>query len=61
MVSFLSAFGCVWLLYSIIQSRKLQTIPLEVGRYLVDLTAVCNLMVCLHSKHSKNAARGLDT
>jgi hypothetical protein len=61
MVSFLSAFGCVWLLYSIILSRKLRMIPLEVGRYRVDLKAVCNLMVCVHCKHSANAANGLDT
>jgi hypothetical protein len=61
MVSFLPSCGCVWLLYCIILSRKLRAIPLGVGRYLVDLPAACNLMVCVYCKHPKNAANGLDT
>jgi hypothetical protein len=59
MASFLPSCGCVWLLYPIILSRKLRVIPLAVGRYLVDLTAVSNMMVCAHCKHSKNAGMGL--
>jgi hypothetical protein len=51
MVSFLPSCGCVWLLYSIIPSRKLRVIPLGAGRYLVDLPAVSNLMVCVYCKH----------
>jgi len=61
MVSFLPSCGCVWLLYSIILSRKLWVIPLGAGRYLVDLPAVSNLMVCVYCKHSKNAGNGVDT
>jgi len=54
----------MWLYMAIVTfilSRKLLVIPLGAGRYLVDLPAVSNLMVCVHCKHSKNAENRLDT